>query len=152
MIMRFPKKINAGTQIDEMCLNIDLAPTILELAKIEKPEYMQGESMVKLFNNKEKTSWRQSFLYQYFVDDAYPYAGPDMLAVITDDYKLVDTFLENDIDELYSLKNDPGEMSNLINNPEFDQIERELRYEMEILKKKYKYNPNRDWWLEEVLK
>ena len=43
-------------------------------------------------------------------------------------------------------------MSNLINNPEFDQIERELRYEMEILKKKYKYNPNRDWWLGEVLK
>ena len=70
----------------------------------------------------------------------------------TDNYKLIDVFLENDIDELYDLQNDPGEMNNLINNPEFDEIEKELRDEMEILKKKYKYNPDRDWWLREVKK
>ena len=91
-------------------------------------------------------------LFEYYVDDAYPYAGPDMLAVKTDNYKLIDVFLENDIDELYDLQNDPGEMNNLINNPEFDEIEKELRDEMEILKKKYKYNPDRDWWLREVKK
>ena len=152
MIMRFPEKIKAGIQINEMCLNIDLAPTILELANIEKPAYMQGESMVKLFGNEEASEWRESILFEYYVDDAYPYAGPDMLAVKTDNYKLIDVFLENDIDELYDLQNDPGEMNNLINNPEFDEIEKELRDEMEILKKKYKYNPDRDWWLREVKK
>jgi len=151
MIMRFPEKIKAGTQINKMCLNIDLAPTILELANIGKPEYMQGESMVKLFDKEENTEWRKSFLFEYYVDDAYPYAGPDMLALITDDYKLVDAFLENDIDELYDLQNDPGEMNNLINDPEFDEIEKELRDEMEILKKRYRYNPDRDWWLRQVL-
>ena len=135
-----------------MRLNIDLAPTILELANIEKPAYMQGESMVKLFGNEEASEWRESILFEYYVDDAYPYAGPDMLAVKTDNYKLIDVFLENDIDELYDLQNDPGEMNNLINNPEFDEIEKELRDEMEILKKKYKYNPDRDWWLREVKK
>ena len=152
MIMRFPEKIKAGIQINEMCLNIDLAPTILELANIEKPAYMQGESMVKLFGNEEASEWRESILFEYYVDDAYPYAGPDILAVKTDNYKLIDVFLENDIDELYDLQNDPGEMNNLINNPEFDEIEKELRDEMEILKKKYKYNPDRDWWLREVKK
>ena len=44
--------------------------------------------------------------------------GPNQIAVRTDSYKLVDAFLENDIDELYDLKADPGEMTNLINNPE----------------------------------
>lgn len=150
MIIRFPEKIKAGTQINEMCLNIDLAPTILELANIEKPAYMQGESMVKLFGNEEALEWRESILFEYYVDDAYPYAGPDMLAVKTDNYKLVDSFLENDIDELYDLQNDPGEMNNLINNPKFNEIEKELRAEIEILKKKYKYNPDRDWWLRKV--
>ena len=54
--------------------------------------------------------------------------------------------------ELYDLKKDPGEMNNLINDPKYDEIEKELRDEAAKLKKQYKYNPNRDWWLREVLK
>jgi len=40
----------------------------------------------------------------------------------------------------------------LINNPDYDKIEVELREEAIRLKKKYKYNPERDWWLKEVLR
>jgi len=61
--------------------------------------------------------------------------------------KLVDNFLENDIDELYDLINDPGEMNNLINDEEYETIELELRNESKRLQKKYNYNPDRDWWL-----
>ena len=43
------KKKTIGTINKEFTLNIDLAPTILELAGIRKPAYMQGESLVKLF-------------------------------------------------------------------------------------------------------
>jgi hypothetical protein len=64
----------------------------------------------------------------------------------------VDTFLKNDIDELYDLKADPGEMTNLINNPKYAEIEANLRNEATKLKKQYKYNPERDWWLKEVIK
>ena len=59
----------------------------------------------------------------------------------------VDNFLDNDIDELYDLINDPGEMNNLINDKRYDKIEAELRDESKRLQKKYKYNPDRDWWL-----
>ena len=45
---------------------------------------------------------------------------PDQLAVRTNQFKLVDNFLENDIDELYDLINDPGEMNNLINDEEYE--------------------------------
>ena len=89
-------------------------------------------------------------LFQYYVDDAYPYAGPDMLAVRTDKYKFVDCFLENDIDELYDLENDPGEMKNLIGKTEYAEVEKQLREEIERLKEQYNYNPDRDWWLTQV--
>jgi N-acetylglucosamine-6-sulfatase len=152
MIISYPKLISKNTVIDEQCLNIDLAPTILELAGINKPKYMQGESMVKLMSGKKDKSWRKSIFFEYYVDDAWPYAGPDQVAVRTNQYKLVDNFLKDDIDELYDLINDPGEMKNLINNAKYDDIENDLRKESERLQKKYKYNPDRDWWLRKQIR
>jgi N-acetylglucosamine-6-sulfatase len=152
MIISYPKLISKNTVIDEQCLNIDLAPTILELAGINKPKYMQGESMVKLMSGKKDKSWRKSIFFEYYVDDAWPYAGPDQVAVRTNQYKLVDNFLKDDIDELYDLVNDPGEMKNLINNVKYDDIENDLRKESERLQKKYKYNPDRDWWLRKQIR
>lgn len=147
MLIRYPKKIKPGLVINQNALNIDLAPTILDIADVETPKYMQGESMVKLFDEQPDQNWRESFMFEYFVDDAYPYAGPNMLAIKTEQYKLVDAFLEDDIDELYDLKKDPGEMNNLINNEEYNEVENKLRKDLEKLKVKYKYNPDRDWWL-----
>jgi len=152
MIIRYPKLINENSEINEQCLNIDLAPTILDLAEINKPKYMQGESMVSLISGKKNRKWRKSILFEYFVDDAWPYAGPDQLAIRTDRYKLVDNFLENDIDELYDLINDPGEMNNLIDDENYEQVEKGLRKESKRLQKKYKYNPDRDWWLRTQIK
>ena len=64
----------------------------------------------------------------------------------------MDAFLANDIDELYDLKKDQGEMNNLINVEAYDKIEAELRNEATKLKQQYNYNPNRDWWLNKVMK
>ena len=147
MIIRYPKIISKNSVVEQQCLNIDLAPTILELAGVKKPSYMQGESMLKLISGKKDNSWRKSIFFEYYVDDAWPYAGPDQVAVRTNEYKLIDNFLKNDIDELYDLKNDPGEMKNLINDDDYNKIENELRKESKKLQKKYKYNPDRDWWL-----
>jgi len=72
--------------------------------------------------------------------------------VRTNNFKLVDNFLKNDIDELYDLINDPGEMNNLINDKDYDHIEKELRNEAKRLQEKYKYNPDRDWWLKTQIK
>jgi arylsulfatase A-like enzyme len=91
-------------------------------------------------------------LFEYYVDDAWPYAGPNQVAVRTKKYKLIDNFLEDDIDELYDLVNDPGEMKNLINDDDYNSIEKELRDESKKLQKQYKYNPDRDWWLRTQVK
>ena len=152
MLIRYPKIIKEGTQVKEQCLNIDMAPTILNLAGIEKPDYMQGESMVNLLKGEKEKNWRKAILFEYYVDSYWPYAGPNQIAVRTERYKLVDSFLANDIDELYDLKNDPGEMNNLIDIANYDDIEQNLRVQATTLKKQYKYNPNRDWWLNKVMK
>ena len=152
MIISYPKIIAKNSIVEQQCLNIDLAPTILELAGLEKPTYMQGESMVKLFSDKKQTSWRKSIFYEYYVDDAWPFAGPDQVAVRTKNYKLIDNFLENDIDELYDLIIDPGEMNNLINNSDYNSIERELRKESKKLQQKFNYNSDRDWWLRKQIR
>lgn len=150
LIVRYPGFIKANSKAEELCLNIDIAPTILELAGIAVPDYTQGRSLANILKGKEN-NWRDAFLFEYYVSDLYPYAGPNMLAVRTERYKLIDGFLEDDIDELYDLQNDPGEMDNLINNPEFDEIELQLRTRLEELKEEYRYNPDRDWWLRQVL-
>ena len=152
MLIRYPKLIKKNTKVKEQCLNIDIAPTILNLAGVEIPEYMQGESMVSLLQGKKQKTWRTSILFEYYVDSYWPFAGPNQIAVRTKDFKLVDAFLENDIDELYDLKRDPGEMNNLINNPLYAKIAGDLRAEATRLKEKYKYNPKRDWWLKRVMK
>ena len=136
----------------KQCLNIDMAPTILDMAGVEIPGYMQGDSMLNLLNGGSGDKWRTSILFEYYLDTYWPYAGPNQIAVRTDRYKLVDAFLKNDIDELYDLKNDPGEMVNLINSEAHDAIELNLRQEAKNLKAQFKYKADRDWWLRKVLK
>ena len=69
MIIRYPKIISKNSVVEQQCLNIDLAPTILELAGVKKPSYMQGESMLKLISGKKDNSWRKSIFFEYYVDD-----------------------------------------------------------------------------------
>ena len=152
MLIRYPKMIKPKTRIKKQCLNIDMAPTILDMAGIEIPDYMQGDSMLGLLSGKPEADWRTSILFEYYLDTYWPYAGPNQIAVRTDRYKLVDAFLKNDIDELYDLELDPGEMTNLINSEDHDDIEDNLRAEAKKLKTKYKYRADRDWWLRKVLK
>ena len=61
LLIRYPKLIKKGTEIDEQCLNIDIAPTILDIANVEIPKYMQGESMKKLLKGKHQRKWRKKF-------------------------------------------------------------------------------------------
>ena len=152
MILRYPALAQAGLHNRDMCLNVDFAPTILDMAGVAVPDYYQGRSMKGIMGGEKSDGWRDAMLFEYYVDDAYPYAGPTMCAIRTDRYKLVDSDLDNDIDELYDLAIDPGEMNNLIGKIEYSSLELSLRSGLDSLKNALAYNPDRDFHLREVMK
>ena len=71
MLVRYPRMIRAASTAGHMVLNLDIAPTFLELAGLPIPQSMQGQSMVPLFKGEEPKSWRKDWLYEY-----YEYPGP----------------------------------------------------------------------------
>jgi hypothetical protein len=125
MIMRYPERIRPGSRVDQMVLNVDIAPTMCELAGVPVPEVMQGRSMLPLLTEEHPT-WRSEFLYTYHVD-IWPPSFPTMLAVRTPDWKYVTYPNIEDIGELYDLKNDPHELANLYANPEFEPRLNEMK-------------------------
>ena len=111
MIVRCPKLFPKGKVRDEMVLNIDLAPTFLELAGVAVPREMQGRSWVPLLADK-KTEWRQSFLAEYFYEQNFV-GTPTLVALRTDDAKLIKYPGHEDWTELFDLVKDPYEIKNL---------------------------------------
>lgn len=104
-----------GKRIEEMVLNIDLAPTFFDYAGVASPATVQGVSLRPLLAGKA-ARWRESFLYEYFREDWLP-GMPDMLGVRTREMKYITYPGIRDIDELYDLRNDPLELKNLASDP-----------------------------------
>jgi len=71
LVIRYPELAVPASTIQEMVLNFDLAPTILELAHLSIPDNMQGRSFLPLIKG-QSPKWRTSFLYEYFQEGFYP--------------------------------------------------------------------------------
>ncbi len=115
LLIRFPKRIKAGSTSDAFALNIDFAPTFLELANIPIPDNIQGRSLLPLLQGQTPAAWRQSFLTEFVPTNTEPY--PAWKAVRTDQWKYIHYLGVNGQDELYDLKKDPHEIKNIINQP-----------------------------------
>jgi len=112
LLMRYPKLIKAGTTLEQFALNIDIAPTLLELADAPIPKAIQGRSLLPLFKDARST-WRKSFLTEYFAEKGFP-RTPSWQAARTDRWKYIHYSTLDGMDELYDLKADPYELKNLI--------------------------------------
>lgn len=123
-----PGMVKPGSVISQMVLNIDLAPTFLEIAGIPRPSQMQGESFLPILKG-ENIAWRTKMFYEYYWEQAFPQT-PTTFAVRTDKYKYISYNGIWDINELYDLQNDPYEMNNLIRNKNMDSIGLGLRNDL----------------------
>ena len=130
LLIRYPKLVKPGSTIEQMALNIDLAPTLLELAGQPVPGHMQGRSWRPLFDGGNG-GWRRSFLYEYWVD-LTPNI-PRMVGVRTAAWKLVRYPDLKDLDELYDLRSDPHELHNLAAVAAHDAKHQELSKELDRL-------------------
>lgn len=133
-LIRYPKLVAPGTRPDALALNIDVAPTLVELAGAEPLERVDGRSLLPLFGGRA-TGWRESFLAEYFLEKVAPRA-PAWQAVRTPRWKYIHYPELEGMDELYDLKADPSEMRNLIADPASQPALGDMKAELERLKQR----------------
>ena len=120
LLVRWPKLGDRGRSrlVDQMALNIDLAPTLLDLAGVTIPAEMQGRSWRPLLENNAAAAadWRKAFFYEYFYEANFTQI-PTVLAVRTERAKLIKYPGHDDWTELFDLAADPYETKNLAADP-----------------------------------
>jgi len=129
------KSKDEGKVRGEIALNIDIAPTILDLAGEKVPKEMQGRSLLPLLKNQNK-NWRKDFFYEHLFD--HP-AIPKSIGVRTENWKYIRYPGEKAVfEELYDLKKDPLEEKNLSTNKTFQFVLKKLRRRCDELKNELK--------------
>jgi len=138
LLARFPKLIKAGTTVPQMVLNIDLAPSVLDICGAKPLPDIHGQSWKPLLAD-ETADWRTSWYYEYNYEKQFPYT-PNVRGVRTDRWKYVhyphgDGSPDRHKSELYDLVHDPGESTNLIDDPDHAATLATLKKELARLMK-----------------
>ena len=121
-----PGRFPAGSVVDEMVANIDIAPTLLSLAGVEVTRPLHGRDFAPLARGEAVEDWRSELYYEYFWNWVFPQT-PTTLALRGNDFKLIQYHGIWDTDELYDLRNDPREMRNLVDSEEHRPLLRQMR-------------------------
>ena len=155
LLMRFPQLARSGLVEQRPVLNVDIAPTILDVAGVRVPQAMQGRSLRPLMQNDPPTDWRNSIFYSYYenswalremareqmTDPSFGYWTPHRVGphrgVCTGRYKLIEYYGEGDYWELFDLEDDPHELRNLYDEPGHAPLLEELRAELVRQREQY---------------
>lgn len=127
-----------------MVLNLDMAPTLLEIAGLPGSTEMQGKSMLPLAENTPQVEWRKDWLYEYYEYPGFENVRP-CRGIRTQQYKLIHFFIDPQEYELYDLQADPEEMNNLYGKSGSDEITAHLKRRLVELRSQthdeYEYKP-----------
>ena len=156
-LVRYSKMVEAGSRADLLVNNTDFAPTLIELAGGEVPQYMQGASFRSVLETgKEPENWRTSTYYRYWMHMAHRLGNPAHFGIRNQRYKLIFYYgldyrnperVETDQDhrrdpqvatppawEFYDLQNDPHEMDNRYNDDGYMEVISSLKRELRRLR------------------
>jgi arylsulfatase A-like enzyme len=134
-IISWPVKFKSASHLPQMIQNIDYAPTFLEAAGVQIPKEIQGKSLIPMMiRGNEAKEVRDSIYYHYYHHGAHNVPRHD--GVRTERYKLIH-FYTDDKYELYDLKQDPNEVKNLYNNPEYTEIREKMQLELNSQRSNY---------------
>jgi arylsulfatase A-like enzyme len=122
---RLPK-VRHGLALEQMALNIDIAPTLLDLAEVKVPGQMQGRSLVPLLSGEAVNDWRTDLFYEHHFGEKRVPPIPATEGVREKRWKYTRwTSAEPLFEELFNLEADPGELRNLAGQREFSgELER----------------------------
>ena len=133
MAVRYPALTREPKVVEEQVLTVDMAPSLLELTGTPALGSIDGRSWVSLVRGGD-AKWRKSWFYYYNYEAEFPYT-PNVRGVRTADWKYVhyphgDGTPDRHMAELYNLKSDPGETTNLIADPKSAATLESLRQEL----------------------
>ena len=154
LIMRVPDCNSNGKVVDNLVSHIDIYPTLCDLLKFEKPNWLQGKSFAKSFDDIDQATRSEIFTEINFQTSYEPirsvrtsrykyirYYDEDYLKINLsniDESVCKDFFLNNDLSKkekyseaLYDLYYDIGERNNLFDNVEYFDIINELKKSLE---------------------
>lgn len=117
MIAWAPGFVPAGVEITDIVRNIDIAPTILEIAGVKANRPVDGRSVLPALRGEHMASSGE-LLYEYYWENAFPQT-PTTFALRGDRFKYIYYHGVWDTQELFDLSNDPQERYNLIDLPEY---------------------------------
>jgi arylsulfatase A-like enzyme len=149
LLVRYPRLIKPGSACDAMVLNVDFAPTLLDLAGVAVPADMQGRSLRPLLAGEPPADWRRSIYYRYYPSE---YGIAPQSGVRTERHKLVhyagaintddgsqtgSPKVSRQVDEweLFDLMSDPNEQTDLHNKPESQGTIAEMKKELDRLRR-----------------
>ena len=133
LLMRYGRLIRPGSRIDQIALNIDLAPTMLDLAGTPPAGPMDGRSLAPLLRGQAR-AWRRSFLIEHYSDKVFPrMTNMGYRAVRNERWKYIRYTDLTGMEELYDLRSDPYEMRNVIGEAEARGKAAELARELDKL-------------------
>lgn len=143
-LVRYPKSVPAGSRSNAIVENVDYGPTMLAFAGVETPEYMQGKSFREICETgQEPEGWKQEAYYRYWMHMAH-HDNPGHLGIRTKTHKLIYYYGVNYEGkqqtppgwELYDLVNDPTEVVNQIDNPEYAEVAKKLKQRLADLRER----------------
>ena len=157
LIMHYPNGIKRGSTSDLLINNTDFAPTMLTLAGGTVPNYMQGKSFAKVLKGEKPENWRTATYYRYWMHLVH-HDVPAHFGLRTAEYKLIFYYgLPYDMSdigkpslawlpqsfpieptpaawELYDIKNDPYEVNNLYDHPNYQKIIADLKQQLQQIR------------------
>jgi arylsulfatase A-like enzyme len=141
-LLYYDPRMERGNRPEQIALNIDVAPTVLDAAGVTVPGVMQGRSLLPLVRGGEVADWRQDFYYEHPFDvrtlaeesdRLWPIPRSEGVISLTDKYlSYYDEPTPNE--EVYDLRADPLEGNNLAGQADFATYRDSLRSRMEVLR------------------
>lgn len=135
-MVKYPKMVKAGTVNEDIITNIDFAPTLLDLANIKTEQAMQGRSFKSILEGKTPQDWEQAMYYHYYEFPYWHHVQPHY-GIRTQKYTLAHFYYNIDVWELYDLENDPQQLKNVINDPQYANVVEDLKVDLKDLMKEY---------------
>ena len=139
LIVKWPGVTKPDSRSVQMVQNLDYAQTFLEMAGAEIPSNMQGRSLVPILKNGKANDWRKSIYYHYY---EYPsvHMIPRHYGIRTERYKLIHFYQFGNEWEMYDLKEDPDELTNIYGKADKKSLQKDLKEQLVAIRKFYDDN------------